>query len=127
MTHLSNPTAAALKAANFPQPAPAPGQFWYNLNGDLCCVIYSKQDWSFKIRYINSPNRGGWLEEGKFIYCPTAEDILRELGDEWTLGTDYEGWVCMDQTAYMPIYRYIHESAAEACAMAWLDKNKNKI
>lgn len=127
MTHLSNPTAAALKAANFPQPAPAPGQFWYNLNGDLCCVIYSKQDWSFKIRYINSPNRGGWLEEGKFIYCPTAEDILRELPMSYCLSRGEASWFCVDMS--LSVYdneAFEHESAPEACALALLAKNNPK-
>lgn len=77
MTHVAPQTAAALKAAGFPQPGPDTRQLWYNdagtpyyvtaANGWLC--DYVAGDTLFIDRYLN----------GGEVFAPTAEDILAEL------------------------------------------------
>lgn len=127
MNHLSQPTAAALKAANFPQPAPAPGQYWYEPDGELILLLRVRDEYSTFYRFIGYEVD---IEEELFArlaYCPTAEEILRELGQEYYLSLFDGGFCCADCNADPEEELTEYESAAEACAASWLDKNKNKI
>lgn len=134
MSHqLSFEAAAALKAANFPQPAPAPGQYWYTEDGRLLWLHYiSKYSWRETVALFRSiGNIGNSVEYSgaslsALAYCPTAEDILRDMGGNYGLSFHKGKWQCVRTKQEVTDGVYTHESAAEACAMAWIEMNKKK-
>lgn len=127
-------TAKKLKEAGFPQPEPNTGQFWYDKEGDILIVSEKKTDCGFF--YGRYPNDSGIFatscENEDIVYAPTVTDILRELGQKYVLWYDespkIQIWFCaktadLPQDAQQP---FGHTNPAEAAALAWMDKNKNK-
>ena len=111
MSHVTHATAARLKAAGFPQPAFATGQFWYNQYGEASFV--GRRDVREKTgeeTFFCTSVRSGRTEEitpvheGAF-FAPTAEDILRELSPDKIQGS---------------------VSLSEALATAWLAFHEKK-
>ena len=131
MTNTVSPeTGRRLAAAGFPQPSPAPGQFWYAPSGSLLFVI-SFDSKSFVLAQIghNSTFKVGLDDFEVWIFAPTATDILRELGhssmfwDERKCGFSIStvdninliGWTIINNT-----------NPAEAAALTWLSIHEKK-
>lgn len=87
-------TAIAMKEAGFPQPEPAPGQFWYDFNGRLFIVYYEGGEGNCFLSLENGDSFP-CVEKGGYVFAPTAIDILEQLpGDD--IGyypVNSEGWV----------------------------------
>lgn len=137
---VTNETALRLKAANFPQPAPVVGQFWYeNRNweqriffvsevqpigfGAAECVLTFLISGAATVVRSNSPFWGTHA-----VYCPTASEILLLLPSEYRIESVSEGGVAVfrhtwDDTAPA---ESTHESMDEALALAWLKINEQK-
>lgn len=103
-------TARLLADAGFPQPAPAPGQWWYNKYEDLICWGHTVDSW-------------GEPYEDATTFAPTVGDILRELPDYHIVFSDLYppcGFTCFDKfdTAHNIIVT--HDNEHEAAALAWL-------
>ena len=125
-------TAKRLKAAGFPQPEPAFGQFWYNRSGTPCIMSHRIDPESSLI--VKSLHGGAWYHmyemkrNGGFVFAPSATDILRELKNNsgplfwWSLSPDEAiAWRCVGLGAIDTIaFDSRHENPAEACADAWL-------
>lgn len=123
MSHTTEQAAAALKAAGFPQPGPDTRQLWYNdagtpyyvtaANGWRCDYVAGET--LFIDRYLN----------GGEVFAPTAEDILAALGEGWSLSpVKTEGktswYVTFMEDGFVRSHQW-HETAAEACAAAYLN------
>lgn len=118
-------TARMLKDMGFPQPAPAPGQVLYTANGVpfVIIVVFVDLDFFFAA-WLNDT---GKTTTGKIIsllsctYAPTAPDILRELGEDWTMivaGGGFQIYKHFQDPQYIfPVSA--NDNPAEACAMAW--------
>lgn len=124
-------TAKRLKEAGFPQPEPKEGQFWYGLIQRQDEPIYIFLDrGSFHDRYGNYHKKEAFEKFG--TYAPTATDILRELGSDYSICCFGAYKIQWEIERHMPElfnilpFTWIHENPAEAAALAWLDKNKNK-
>ena len=111
-------TAVKLKAAGFQQPEPQRGQAWYfetwrqYQDGRDQELVWDAH-W---LRNNMHETRGG------VVFAPTATDILRELGYDFSLSPLSDGrWFCDDQEDKSDAW--FHESPAEACALAWLETN----
>jgi hypothetical protein len=120
MTNLSATTAQSLKLAKFPQPIPADGQCWYFFGNDR----------AFTMNEFSAPNIYSQMEyEGKeklFTFCPTAEDILRELPNECRVGKIEEGFSVVHYYYYnrrCAISVYTGATLSEALATAYLALN----
>ena len=110
--HVTFATAILLKDAGFQQPAPAPGQFWYNKYEDIICWGHTVDSW-------------GEPYEDATTFAPTATDILRELnfhhlrplfGHKWAIHNHYELGDSFEICT--------NENPAEAAAEAWLKLNE---
>ena len=70
-------TAKRLKEAGFPQPAPAPGQFWYNSE----CVIFYIYAANKNIISKQDMHSGAFFDDVPMddsdIYVPTRKQILK--------------------------------------------------
>lgn len=112
-------TAKALQDAGFPQPEPAPGQFWYNTKSKrLCVVTFNKANWQFRVSYFGSATAtGGYLNES-FVFAPQAHDVLEQLGWEFYLLFDQTApqWICNQPNNEVGIWtdKNPHEAAAKA-------------
>lgn len=121
MQHVSHQTAIALRDAGFPQPEPAPGQYWYDLSGEIIQVLECHTD---DIMILSKGNREIWISPSafrrRFVFAPTAPDILRELGLGYGLYVSESGntFVCRELSTI-----WTDENPAEACAKAWLAKH----
>lgn len=88
MDIVSFETAKKLKEAGFPQPTPAPGQFWHEGNEGGLFVIGRVYGDKMTGCYIESERTPQHLVferatmNGKEIFAPTATDILRLLPDQ---------------------------------------------
>lgn len=71
MTHS---LALALKAANFPQPIPSEGQYWYTKDGTCFNLSSAIVMGNTKISDLKET-----FEGAEMVYCPTAQDILEAL------------------------------------------------
>lgn len=108
--------AADLHKAGFPQPEINAGQYWYNQYGTLYYVI--EYDADGVSLCANMKQRGVLLFGFSGCYfAPTAEDILRVLGLNYSLGIDRKSGIGHLQSA---VNLWTKRSAAEACAAAWL-------
>jgi len=130
-------TARRLKELGFEQPVPAPGQVWYDTEGDALIVFRvtgSQVESVTDKEGVVLPVVTGlhWMRT-RFTYAPTAPDILRELGAGHALTNSIDGstWLCdfMESTAQTTPFHKVtllafHENPAEACAEAWEAKQK---
>lgn len=121
-------TARKLAAAGFPQPAPAPGQWW----GDSESLVFvfrawvdGKHDFFIVAQTVadGRPIIDDYFDARDFtglVFLPTVGDILRELPDESTL----QRW-SVDGLFYLEAAngydQFMHEHPAEAAALAYLD------
>ena len=73
-------TAKALQNAGFPQPEPAPGQFWYNQKGLLHVVFIEGGEGRC---FLSIADGDAWpcVDEG-YIFAPQAHDILAQLAKD---------------------------------------------
>lgn len=128
-------TSARLKAAGFPQPAPAPGQFWYKYNvllyvhcGDnrgAVCVPVNEDYTATRV-----------FSKEDAVFAPGVADPLRALGGRACISEDSDkrfavannlrikiDWEQISGTA--PDWQWFDENPAEALAAAWLSENGN--
>jgi hypothetical protein len=119
-------TALKLMEAGFPQPIEDEvntGRFWYQADGDMICYGFSVADYGEM-----ATNKG-------CIFAPSATDILNELpGHKFALSKytmkrkSYwacnESWIFPDERIRAYTTPIGVENPAEACALAWLEKNK---
>lgn len=117
MNNVCSPeTAQEMKAAGFPQPSYQTGQVWYK----------DGQAWQrMADAYWTELNNGFTHSNPHFrpdCYAATATDILKQLGYNWDLfwDEDIDTFICN----YDYVADYSNPNAAEACAPAWLSKNK---
>ena len=125
--HVTFATAILLKDAGFPQPAPAPGQFWYNKYEDIICWGHTVDSW-------------GEPYEDATTFAPTATDILRELHNHFATmpghsvnielspiddGFQVDVFEDLPFGAMEPVCE-IHERPAEAAALAWINLHEKK-
>jgi len=127
MTHVTPQTAAALKAAGFPQPlqTPAVGQVWYDTagtpyqitaaDGERCDYVVGET--LFIDRYLN----------GGEVFAPAAEDILRAMP---SISARYDAvkkaFVCEIAGVWGAWGKSHHESLPEALALAYLNAHNPK-
>ena len=126
MSHVTHATAARLKAAGFPQPAFATGQFWYNQYGEASFVgrrdvLEKTGDETFFCTSVRSGRTEEFtpIHDGSF-FAPTATDILRELPARFSLSIrPIEGGVLF-LAGEQESFGHVSKNPAEACAAAWL-------
>ena len=130
---VTNETALRLKAANFPQPAFAPLQWWYSPAAELllACSFDKNPAAQSPYRFIDPSNPDYpdcWANLKSFCYAPTAAEILPLLPSEYCIELVFEGGFAVfrhtwDDTAPA---ESTHESMDEALALAWLKINEEK-
>jgi len=139
-------TAAKLAAAGFPQPSPAPGQWWGDESGKIIFVIKTWVSGGRKyfavltnVENTDIPVIDFYFDARDFtglVYLPTVGDMLRELyGDQ--IGIDENGLFAVSTAVYREegedgsdcysggIVSARHEHPAEAAALAWLSLNSS--
>jgi hypothetical protein len=132
MDIVSFETAKRLKEAGFPQPTPAPGQFWHEGNEGGFFVIGRVYDDKMTGCYVESERTPQHLVferatmNGKEIFATTATDILRQMPGVYLCANDANVWraewagvSCYDNTP--PIA--VGENPEEVAAAAWLSLN----
>jgi hypothetical protein len=132
--------AKALKIANFPQPLPAFGQVWYDLDGQaviLSKVIIIDKSYSNVKKVVCQSKEASHLKydydlflNGEVIFAPTETDILVELqkgcrrGFWWALTAPDKSdnlWVCANfERNEGKNMEYLSAHPADACADAYL-------
>lgn len=132
MNNICTPaTAARLKAAGFPQPDPAPGQFWY-IEGALYMVRTSVPAGRYKDFMLSRLNSGydAFVKEERFsglVFAPGVADLLRELpGYDIGYYTAVEGkpvFIAFDDNGEKAAEG---KSPAEVLAAAWLELHEGK-
>jgi len=140
---VSHETARLLAAAGFPQPAPAPGQWW----GDDGKIIFVIKTWVideghnyFVVAQTVAgcrPIIDDYFDARDFrglVYLPTVGDILRhELAEGYGVSRQYDttesgfSWVCAPMEWSMPnMVSAMHETSEhEAAALAWISLHGN--
>jgi len=140
---VSHETARLLAAAGFPQPAPAPGQWW----GDDGKIIFVIKTWVSggreyfavltKVENTDIPVIDFYFDASDFtwlVYLPTVGDILRhELAEGYGVSRQYDttesgfSWVCAPMEWSMPnMVSAMHETSEhEAAALAWISLHGN--
>ncbi len=125
-------TARRLKELGFEQPVPASGQVWY-LDDEAAIVLAVHSNGVSYCRGNCNYFERTDIFLSLFVYAPTAPDILRELGSGFALTIHPEAiggnCFCMQfMTAAITTVRvhaeWQHENPAEACAEAWVAKQK---
>lgn len=118
MDTLSFETARLLKESGFPQPdVVSDGEFWYS---------------GRNLFYIEKWHRTGIAPERWFsaypCFAPTATEILKALWFRFDLSFGGNGkWIVREMKSLNNPEGEIvaeHENPAEACAIAWMAKNK---
>lgn len=134
---VTHQTAVRLKAANFPQPAFAPLQWWYSPAEELllACSFDKKPAAQSPYRFIDPSNPDYpdcWANLKSFCYAPTAAEILQSLGQKYVLWFDDSPkvlrWFCAE-TGDLPSEAgrpFGDSNPAEACAEAWIEINEQK-
>ncbi len=132
MNIVSFETAKRLKEAGFPQPEFATGQIWYNSFGVETFV--GKMDVSEEGTHVffhcfslstARVDRIVPIHEGAF-FAPSAEELLRELGQDYIAEYDGQKFVISQALAFVGLYTESeHPILVEALALAWL-KNCSK-
>lgn len=138
-------TGRLLAAAGFPQPAPAPGQWWGDESGvvlifgetipqpgkyweDENGVMQPVGGLSPVVHYVDGgrPIIDDYFDArdfGGLVYLPTVGDILRELPQFCILERwDGDGLFYLESANGYDQFK--HESAAEAAALAYLELNE---
>lgn len=121
-------TARKLAAAGFPQPAPAPGQWWGAGTGFVYVYGEKKGMYTPVIRHAPGvrPVIDDYFDDldfGGLVYLPTVGDILRELPQFCILERwDGDGLFYLESANGYDQFK--HESAAEATALAYLELNE---
>jgi len=140
---VSHETARLLAAAGFPQPAPAPGQWW----GDDGKIIFVIKTWVSggreyfavltKVENTDIPVIDFYFDASDFtwlVYLPTVGDILRhELAEGYGVSRQYDttesgfSWVCAPMEWSMPnMVSAMHETSEhEGAALAWISLHGN--
>lgn len=126
----TNERAHRMKALGFAQPDLEPGQYWYL--GPYLYYVWGQarsSDWSlsedWNLLPVGSvgPSPTFTQDEVKskeaFSYAPSAEEILCKLPKHSLLGTECNTFSCHETLT--PYNSNICESAADACADAWID------
>lgn len=124
MNHVNAKLATELKKAGFPQPAPQPGQFWYNDRDEMHIVLSKGHGWHGK-PVINTLIKSGSIEDiieevflETYSVAPTLEDIAPLLPE-----CLFETWDGSPSCKYLndeqPI-RAFGTTFAEAAAKMWL-------
>lgn len=135
-------TGRKLAAAGFPQPAPAPGQ-WWDCNGSL--IYIWKENESGKSKYFTVTHyENGYPFPDQFfdqrdldglVYLPTVEDILAQpIAEGYGVSRQYDttesglSWVCCPTEWDAPemVSAYHETSAAECAAMTWIKLKQKK-
>lgn len=127
---LTHETAQRLKAANFPQPAPAASQIWYDELGVGRYVggagkTLNLFNWQTGAVSLVSTDPTFWAEAA---YCPTAADILPLLPAEHCIESALDGGFAVFRHAWDDTApaESTHEDMDEALALAWLKINKKE-
>jgi len=133
-------TAAKLAAAGFPQPSPAPRQWWGDESGSV--FVFAEPDSGY-IPVIRHPNISypqvdeyfDYDDFGGLVYLPTVGDILRnELAEGYGVSRQYDttesgySWVCAPMEWSMPdMVSAMHETSEhEAAALAYIELHLQK-
>jgi hypothetical protein len=129
MQHVSHQTALALRDAGFLQPEIKAGQIWYDLSGESVQVTGVDTD---DIAILSKGNRDLWIRPStfrrRFIFAPTAPDILRGLGPDYFLRYKCPDYRCeLIDSFFEPLDYWQDENPAEACAKAWLAKSGQSV
>lgn len=127
---VSPATARLLADAGFPQPAPAPGQWWGNSERNIL-VLHKLENKRQDYYTVLIPHVGGGTIDHYFdardftglVYLPTAADVLRGMPGITI------GWFPIVHGKYAA-YTYAgsflcsDENYSECAALAWLELNK---
>ncbi len=132
-------TARKLADAGFPQPAPAPGQWWGDESGSVF-VFRAWIDEGHSYFIVAQTVSGGrpiiddYFDARDFrglVYLPTVGDILKELGFwfELLFGGNQTWLICQTKSLsdYPEVVAEHKTSAAEAAALAYLDTHEKPI
>jgi len=115
-------TAAALKSAGFPQPAPEEGQWWYDTYGNetLVSEIERPLDQDIIELFIpGSPYPYEATDLAGFTYAPTVNDIMALLPETCVLEKCGGGPSCKNNDEEFPVLEY-GDTYVEAAAQVWL-------
>lgn len=128
-------TSRALKEAGFPQPEPEPGQVWWSNDGYQIIVISRRDNtmFPFDVPQIMYSIGGQILRNpvatmsDRFVFAPTAADILGELPETTLLSRIENDFQCRIMSKDFERCEYARRDGnpAEACAAAYLEINKN--
>ena len=143
---VSHETARLLAAAGFPQPAPAPGQWW----GDDGKIIFVIKTWVSggreyfavltKVENTDIPVIDFYFDASDFtwlVYLPTVGDILNDLGGKYFLCAEDYGFDILIEidarinegekfvTYSIKTEFSTNDNPAEAAALAWISSNGN--
>ena len=110
-------TAQRLALAGFPQPEKEVGQFWYNINSELCPIV--SRDYGFKQLYgipIHKPKKEIYFIGEMSVFAPGIADLLQALGPIYEVKGDY-----FNPLLYQIIF---NKDAADQLAALWLRINE---
>lgn len=111
MDIVSFETSKRLKAAGFPQPKKAPGQFWHNEHGKLC-VIREGQGMLTAV-WLSVPMEASIsIIAIELFFVPTATDIMRHLPD---------GPPLQFQNGHFRLAWWKHKKSAEVAAAEYFE------
>jgi len=121
INHVTPETADRLKAAGFPQPVPEFGQVWYEPKSErelICIKPANLVDRTFSFMY---PSGTGTLFNAKdIVFAPNATDILRELGEAYSLKFSANEYAIYYFDSDGRNYENSHANPHELCALEWL-------
>lgn len=131
MNHVTPQTAQLLKDAGFPQPEPALGQMWgfvrfpegtarHYKTGIICQYDYQR------LVIWCGLGEFEWLKPADQTFHPTATDILKEIGEDYTMVSKPTGFFVIYNAGPYHSYAAKNENPAEAAAKAWLLRNESK-
>ena len=133
MNHVTFETALVLKAAGFPQPTTYVGCSGYDISGKGR-LLFIHEAYGHRVGYVRVGDPGAAITsiekvDETFIFAPTATDIIKELGRDFSLSYMNGEWFVLKSTGdFLPISSepsvWKHIISAEAAAMAWLALNK---
>lgn len=130
--HVTLATAQRLKDAGFPQPEFAFGQFWYSLGYQINIYVRAARPNIKNHIFIGETLTTQHHTANEVIFAPTATDILRELGSDYSICSFKISKVQWEVERRMMAgfnvlpFTWVHENPAEAAALAWLSKNEKK-
>lgn len=116
-------TAARLKAAGFPQPAPAPGQVWYAHTGRAYCLTNARFAGEWYAACIGNGGNNVFNPGNQLTFAPGVADLLRELGNKPVVlwwHDKKKAFVVEEIDSEFCRQLALNENPAEAMAAAWL-------